>query len=310
MLAKPRMPVNQRVSRELKRNYMLYLMASPVTLYFLLFHYGPMYGVMMAFKDYRVGQGLWASPWVGAKHFQNFFNSPYFFRTLRNTLLISCYSILFGFPAPILLALLLNEVKRARFKRTVQTITYLPHFVSTVVMCGIIIDFFGRSGVVTQLLHKLLGMRASNLLLKPELFRTIYVSSGVWQTVGWSSIVYLAAIAGIDQGLYEAAALDGAGRWRCMWHITLPGLKQTVVVLLIMQIGKMMNVSADKIILLYNNSTMETADVISSYVYRRGLLELNWSFSTAVGLFNSVINCALVVGANAMSRRLTESSLF
>ena len=154
MLAKPRMPVNQRVSRELKRNYMLYLMAIPVTLYFLLFHYGPMYGVMMAFKDYRVGQGLWASPWVGAKHFQNFFNSPYFFRTLRNTLLISCYSILFGFPAPILLALLLNEVKRARFKRTVQTITYLPHFVSTVVMCGIIIDFFGRSGVVTQLLHK------------------------------------------------------------------------------------------------------------------------------------------------------------
>ena len=311
MLAKPRMPVNQRVSRELKRNYMLYLMAIPVTLYFLLFHYGPMYGVMMAFKDYRVGQGLWASPWVGAKHFQNFFNSPYFFRTLRNTLLISCYSILFGFPAPILLALLLNEVKRARFKRTVQTITYLPHFVSTVVMCGIIIDFFGRSGVVTQLLHKLLGMRASNLLLKPELFRTIYVSTDIWQGIGWGSIVYISALSAIDAEQYEAAVLDGANRFQQALHITLPGIMPTIITMLLMRVGKVMSVGYEKIILLYNPNTYETADVISSFVYRYGLGGAqDYSYSAAVGLFSSVVSLIILVGANTLSRKISETSLF
>ena len=298
--------------RDLHLNGSLYLMVLPVVAFYILFHYLPMSGVIIAFKNYKPAKGVFGSAWAGMggfQHFHDFFTNFYFYRTLRNTLLINLYTLLFGFPAPIVFALLLNEVKCRPFKRAVQTVSYFPHFISLVVVCGMLTEFCLSDGLFNQI-RALFGLSPKPLLQDPLLFRTIYVSSGVWQTVGWSSIVYLAAIAGIDQGLYEAAALDGAGRWRCMWHITLPGLKQTVVVLLIMQIGKMMNVSADKIILLYNNSTMETADVISSYVYRRGLLELNWSFSTAVGLFNSVINCVLVVGANAMSRRLTESSLF
>ncbi|HML49456.1 MAG TPA: sugar ABC transporter permease, partial [Clostridia bacterium] len=208
--ASRRLTVGQRVRRELTRNHTLYIMALPVMLYFLLFHYGPMYGVVLAFKDYRVGLGILESPWVGFKHFLNFFQGPFFGRTLRNTLLISTYSIVFGFPAPILLALLLNEVKVNAFKRSVQTITYLPHFVSTVVICGIIIDFFGRRGVATQLISALTGMRARNLLLQPELFRSIYVGTDIWQGIGWGSIVYLSALSAIDAEQYEAAVIDGA----------------------------------------------------------------------------------------------------
>lgn len=307
----PSMPLRQRIRRELRRNAMLYLMAVPVILYFVLFHYGPMYGVVLAFKDYQIGQGIWASPWVGMKHFINFWQSPYFFRTLRNTLMISLYSILFGFPAPILLALLLNEVKCSAFKRTVQTITYLPHFVSTVVICGIIIDFFGRNGAVTQLLHHLFGMRARNLLLQPELFRTIYVATDIWQGVGWGSIVYISALSAIDAEQYEAAVLDGAGRFAQMLHVTLPGILPTIITMLLMRLGKVMSVGFEKIILLYNPNTYETADVISSFVYRYGLGgSQDYSFSSAVGLFSSVVNLIILMSANALSRRLSETSLF
>lgn len=307
----PSMPLRQRIRRELRRNAMLYLMAVPVILYFVLFHYGPMYGVVLAFKDYQIGQGIWASPWVGMKHFINFWQSPYFFRTLRNTLMISLYSILFGFPAPILLALLLNEVRCSAFKRTVQTITYLPHFVSTVVICGIIIDFFGRNGAVTQLLHHLFGMRARNLLLQPELFRTIYVATDIWQGVGWGSIVYISALSAIDAEQYEAAVLDGAGRFAQMLHVTLPGILPTIITMLLMRLGKVMSVGFEKIILLYNPNTYETADVISSFVYRYGLGgSQDYSFSSAVGLFSSVVNLIILMSANALSRRLSETSLF
>lgn len=303
--------IRQRIKRELTRNYMLYIMAIPVILYFLLFHYGPMYGIVLAFKDYSIGEGIWASPWVGMKHFINFWQSPYFFRTLRNTLMISLYSILYGFPAPIILALLLNEVKCSAFKRTVQTITYLPHFVSTVVICGIIIDFFARNGAITQLLHNLLGMRARNMLLQPEMFRTIYVSTDIWQGVGWGSIVYISALSSIDAEQYEAAVLDGAGRFQQMWHITLPGILPTIITMLLMRLGKVMSVGFEKIILLYNPNTYETADVISSFVYRYGLGGAqDYSFSSAVGLFSSVINLIILVGANTLSRKLSETSLF
>jgi len=303
--------IRQRIHRELTRNYMLYIMAFPVILYFLLFHYGPMYGVVLAFKDYSIGKGIWASPWVGMKHFINFWQSPYFFRILRNTLTISLYSILFGFPMPIILALLLNEVKCSAFKRTVQTITYLPHFVSTVVMCGIIIDFFARTGAITQLLHNLLGMRARNMLLQPEMFRTIYISTDIWQGVGWGSIVYISALSAIDAEQYEAAVLDGAGRFKQMWYITLPGILPTIITMLLMRLGKVMSVGYEKIILLYNPNTYETADVISSFVYRYGLGGAqDYSFSSAVGLFSSVINLIILVSANTLSRKLSETSLF
>lgn len=309
--AKPNLTITQRVSRELRRNKVLYIMAVPVILYFALFHYGPMYGVILAFKDYRVGEGIWQSPWVGMKHFINFWNSPYFFRTVRNTLLISVYSIIFGFPAPILLALLLNEVKHSAFKRTVQTITYLPHFISTVVICGIIMDFFSRNGVVTQLLHNMFGMRQRNLLLQPELFRTIFVSTDIWQSVGWSSIVYISALTAIDAEQYEAAVLDGAGRFNQMLHVTLPGILPTIITMLLLRLGKVMSVGFEKIILLYNPNTYETADVISSYVYRYGLgAAQDYSYSSAVGLFSSVINLIVLVSANTISRKVNETGLF
>lgn len=306
-----RMPLKKRVRRELRENYMLYLMALPVALYYLLFHYGPMYGVIMAFKDYEVGVGLWASKWVGLKHFINFFNSPYFFRTLRNTLLISVYSILWGFPMPILFALLLNEVRVKAFRRTVQTITYLPHFISTVVMCGIITDFFGRGGAATQVICALTGIRDRNLLLMPEYFRSIYVGTGIWQSFGWGSIVYISALCSIDAELYEAAMLDGASRLRQTIHITLPGILPTIVTMLLLRIGQVMSVGYEKIILLYNSNTYETADVISSFVYRYGLGGAqDYSYSTAVGLFSSVINLIILTAANTLSRKLTETSLF
>lgn len=311
MSAKARLPLGKRIRRELQRNYMLYIMALPVALYFLLFHYGPMYGLMMAFKDYSVGLGLMKSPWVGFKHFVNFFNSPYFLRTLRNTLLISVYSIAFGFPAPIILALLLNEIKVTAFKRAIQTITYLPHFVSMVVMCGIIIDFFSRNGVVTQLLHHLTGIKARNLLLQPEYFRTIYVSTGIWQSIGWGSIVYISALSTIDAELYEAAVLDGANRFQQMLHVTLPGIMSTILTMFIMRVGRIMSVGYEKIILLYNPNTYETADVISSFVYRYGLGSAqDYSYTSAVGLFSSVINLIILVAANRFSRAVSDTSLF
>lgn len=307
----PSHTLRQRIRTELTRNYMLYIMAIPVILYFLLFHYGPMYGVVLAFKDYQLGQGIGGSLWVGMKHFINFWQSPYFFRTMRNTLLISLYSILFGFPAPILLALLLNEVKCSAFKRTVQTITYLPHFVSTVVICGILIDFLGRNGAITQLMHSLFGMRARNMLLQPEAFRTIYVATDIWQGIGWGSIVYISALSAIDTEQYEAAVLDGAGRFQQMRHVTLPGILPTIITMLLMRLGKIMSVGFEKIILLYNPNTYETADVISSFVYRYGLGgSQDYSFSSAVGLFSSVINLIILVTANTISRRLSETSLF
>ena len=309
--ANRRLSVGQRVRREMTRNHTLYIMALPVMLYFLLFHYGPMYGVVLAFKDYRVGVGILQSPWVGLKHFINFFQGPFFGRTLRTTLLISVYSIAFGFPAPILLALLLNEVKVNAFKRSVQTITYLPHFVSTVVICGIIIDFFGRRGVATQLISALTGLRARNLLLQPEYFRSIYVGTDIWQGVGWGSIVYLSALSAIDAEQYEAAVIDGAGRFAQMLHVTLPGILPTIVTMFILRVGRIMSVGFEKIILIYNPNVYETADVISSFVYRYGLGGAqDYSFSSAVGLFSSVINLIILMAANFISRRVNETSLF
>jgi putative aldouronate transport system permease protein len=297
------------VVKDYKLNKSLYLLFLPVIVYYAVFHYYPMYGAQIAFKNFLPAAGISGSPWVGFLHFQNFFNSYYFWRILRNTVVISLTNLVFGFPAPIILALLINELRGRYYKRFVQTVTYMPHFVSIVVICGMIHEFTKNDGMITVLLGYF-GFQQQNMMNNPQLFVPVYVISGIWQEVGWGSIIYLAALAGIDQELYEAAAIDGAGRWKQTWHITLQGILPTIVILFILRMGRMLNVGFEKIILLYNPVTYETADVISSFVYRKGLQEFNFSYSTAVGLFNSVINLALLIITNKISKRVSETSLW
>lgn len=309
LLSRNRNSYGRILKKDFIRNRYVYLMALPLLVYYLLFHYMPMYGAIIAFKHFAPARGIMGSPWAGIEHFQAFFNSFYFLRVTRNTFFINALGLVFGFPAPIILALLLNEVRSNKFKRTVQTVSYLPHFISIMVICGMLLDFSSRDGLFNTILT-FFGTERTNLLLRPELFRTIFVGSDIWQGVGWGSIIYLAALTGIDPQLYEASRIDGASRWKQTINITLPGILPTIVILLILRMGQMMNVGFEKIILLYNPNTYETADVISSFVYRRGLLELNYSFSAAVGLFNSLINFILLIGANIISRRVNETSLW
>jgi putative aldouronate transport system permease protein len=299
----------EKIGKDIKRNKYIYIMAIPMIVFFILFCYIPMYGVIIAFKDYSPTLGITGSPWVGLKHFSSFFHSMYFGRTIKNTFFLSIYSLLWGFPAAIILALLLNEVRRDKFKRCVQTITYLPHFISLVVICGMIIDFTGTDGLLNSILS-IFGVEPQNWLTKPEWFRTIYIGSGLWQSIGWDSIIYLAALSGIDPTLYEAATIDGAGRWKQLLYVTLPGISPTIVTMLILSIGGLMSVGSEKIILLYNPLTYETSDVISSYVYRKGLINANYSFSTAVGLFESAIGFILLVFANQLSKKISDTSLW
>jgi putative aldouronate transport system permease protein len=295
--------------RDLRINKYIYIMLVPVIAYYILFYYVPMYGLQIAFKDYTPGLGVWGSKWVGLRHFHDFFNSYYFWRLLRNTLLLSCYELLFGFPASIILALLLNELRSSRLKKFVQTVTYMPHFISIVVISGMMVDFLARDGLINNVLA-LFGVEPTAFLGESGWFRTIFVSSNIWQNVGWGSIIYLSAMSGIDPSLYEAARVDGATRWKQMLSVTLPGIMPTVVILLILQIGHFMTIGSDKILLLYNSSTYETADVIGTFVYRKGILEADFSYSAAVGLFNAVINFALLVLANTISRRTSDNKLW
>ena len=301
--------VSKTIKKDMQRNWSLYILAIPVIIYFLLFAYKPMYGALIAFKDFSPGRGFSRSPWVGFAHFIRFFNSPYFYRLLRNTFLISFYGLIFGFPAPIILALLLNEVRHSPFKRTIQTITYLPHFISLIVICGMIVDFSLSTGLFNDII-KFFGGQRFPLLQQPSLYRPIYITSDIWQHVGWGTIIYLSALSAIDPQLYEAAMIDGAGRFRQLFAITLPSIAPTIVILLILRIGQLLSVGYEKTLLLYNPATYETADIISTYVYRVGLLEQNWSYSTAIGLFNSAINFFLLIMANMISRRVSETSLW
>ncbi len=294
---------------DFKKNKIVYLMAVPVLLYYIIFHYMPMYGAIIAFKEFNPVKGILHSPWVGFEYFVDFFTNHYFWRIFKNTVLISIYSIIWGFPAPIIFALLINEIANSKFKKIVQTVTYLPHFISLVVICGLIAKFTGTEGLINYIIGWF-GGEPSNLLTRPEFFRTIYISSGIWQNVGWGTIIYLAAITNIDTYQYEAAIIDGASRWKQTLHVTLPGIAPTVVILFILRLGQLMSVGFEKIILLYNPLTYETADIISSYVYRKGLLEFNYSYASAVGLFNAVINFTLLVAANKMSKKLSETSLW
>lgn len=302
-------PYFTRLYRCIRANKSLYLMILPVLLYYFLFCYKPMYGAVIAFKNFMPGRGIANSPWVGMQNFTDFFTSIYCFRVIKNTLVISLVSIIFGFPAPIILALLLNEIQNNAFKKTVQTITYMPHFISLVVVCGMILEFTSNTGFITYFLHYF-GFPLTNMMNHANYFVPVYVISDIWQGIGWGSIIYLAALTGIDPSLYEAAEIDGAGRWKQLLHVTLPGIMSTVVIMLILRMGGIMSVGYEKIILLYNPATYSTADVISSFTYRKGLQDFDWSYSTAVGLFNSAINFVFLVLTNWMSKKFTDSSLW
>ena len=299
-----------RLGKDLVQNRYLYLMFVPVLVIYILFMYIPMYGVIIAFKDFNPGLGILGSEWVGFQHFENFFSSYYFGRILRNTLIISGLSLLVNFPAPIIFALLLNEIRLKRFKKFVQSVTYFPHFLSTVIVCGLIIEFCSTHGAINQIIQIFSpDTPVRNLLAENSLFRPIYIISGVWQNFGWDSIIYLAALSGVDSSLSEAPVIDGAGRWKQTLHVSIPSILPTIVIMLILAIGGLMNVGWEKIVLLYSPTTYETADVISSFVYRRGLIENDFSFSTAVGLFNSLVNFLLIMITNRISKAVTENSL-
>lgn len=299
----------QRLRKDFKFNKWLYIMIVPVILFYIIFCYAPMYGIIIAFKDFSPLKGIMGSDWTGLKNFATFFTSAYAFRTIRNTFLLSFYGLLWGFPAPIILALMLNEVRNRVFKKLAQSITYLPHFISLVVVCGMIVTFTQKDGIVNDVIAALGGQRQLFMQM-PNMFRSIFISTNIWQGIGWGSIIYLAALSGIDQQLYEAASLDGASRWQQTIHVTIPGIMPTVIIMLVLNIGSLMSVGYEKVILLYNPLTYETADVISSYVYRMGLINNDFGLATAVGLFNSVINFILIYIANTLSRKVTEISLW
>lgn len=307
--AVPQMSFKERAVRDWKRNKWKYILLIPVVVYLLVFCYKPMYGIIIAFKNYKPTRGIADSDWVGLKHFITFFTSRECWRVIRNTFSISGLSILFGFPAPILLALLINEIKNKKFKKVIQTITYLPHFVSLVIICGLIKKFCLTDGVFNVIIQ-FFGGQASNLLEQKSLFYTIFVASDIWQEIGWGSIIYLAAIAGIDQAQYEAARIDGAGKIAQIFHITLPSIMPTIVVLFIMRMGSVLNVGYEKVLLLYNPITYEVADIISTYVYRVGLVNAQYSFSTAVSLINSLVNILFLVITNAICKKINGSGLF
>lgn len=301
--------LRKTLSRDMKLNGSLYLLMLPVLAYFVIFYYVPMYGAVIAFKDFSPAKGILRSDWVGLANFRDFFTSRYFLRVLTNTLKISLTSLAVNFPSAIIFALLINELRRKWFVKTVQTITYMPHFISLVVMCGLVAEFTSTDGIVNDILA-FFGAERATLLNKPECFLPIYILSGLWQNLGWDSIIYLAALAGIDQELYEAAALDGAGKLRQTWSVTLPGILPTIIIMFILSVGNILNVGYEKIILLYNPVTYDVADVISSFVYRKGLQDMQFSYSTAVGLFNSVVAFIFVMTTNAICRKTGEVSLW
>lgn len=308
-MKKREMTLSHKISRDWKMNKYKYLLILPVLVYLALFCYKPMYGLIIAFNNYKPTRGITGSDYVGLMWFDNFFNNIYFWRLLSNTFTISALSIVFGFPAPIILALLLNEIQSNKFKRTVQTITYMPYFISLVVTCSIIKIYCQENGLFSQIIEIFGGTRR-NLLIDSSAYRPIYVLSGIWQNIGWNSIIYLAALSGIDQEQYEAARIDGANRFQQMLHITIPGILPTIMILFVLRMGSILNVGYEKVLLLYTENTYNVADVFSTYTYRVGLEQKQYSLSTAVSLFNTVVNIVFLVFTNWLSRKTTESGLF
>lgn len=304
------MQITKKISESFKKYWQLYLFILPGMLYFIIFHFMPMYGVQIAFKDYRAIDGILGSDWVGLKHFIRFFESPQFWSMLKNTVGLSLYQLIAGFPIPIMLALLLNQMKNEKFKKTVQMATYAPHFISIVVLCGMMSVFLSPSTGIINVIIKAMGMDPVFFLGDPEMFPHLYVWSGVWQNAGWGTIIYLAALAGIDPSLYEAARVDGANKFRLIWHIDIPGIMPTAILLLIMDLGKVMNIGFQKAYLLQNPLNMEASEIIPTYVYKVGLQQAQFSYSTAIELFNTTINIILLVIVNKFARRVSETSLW
>lgn len=297
------------MKREFKKNGILYLIVLPVIVYYFIFHYMPLYGLLMAFQDFSPRRGISGSDWVGLTHFINFFKSPDFARVVTNTLRISLSCLVFEFPAPIIMAILINELNGKYFKRTIQTISYLPHFISLVVICGMIKTFVEPDGIIGSVFAKITG-NGSSMLSQSKMFLPIYVVSNIWQSIGWESIIYLAALMNIDPQLYEAADIDGAGKIAKIMKITLPSIAMTVVTMFILRVGRIMSVGCEKIILLYNPAIYDRSDVISSLVYRMGFSNQNWSYSAAVGLINSAVNMILLITTNTVSRKMTDTGLW
>ena len=297
------------IKRDWRMNKAVYLMAVPVIVYFIIFNYIPMGGILMAFEDYSIKKGIFGSTWVHFDNFIRFFNSVYFWRLIRNTLLISFYGLIFSFPFPIIFAICLNEIRNVKFKKLTQTISYMPYFISIVVVVSIIYDFCSSDGALTKLAAAF-GDTGGALIARPEWFRTLYIGSNIWQHLGYNSIIFISALAAIDQELYEAAVIDGASRWKQTIYITLPELSSTIVVLLILRLGQIMNVGYEKTILMYSPATYDTADVIASYVYRVGIIDADYGYSTAINFFNSIVNFIVLFVANTISRKLSETSLW
>ncbi len=292
------------------RDYQLYLLILPALLYILVFHYQPMYGIQIAFRDFRTSLGFWGSEWVGLKHFVRFFESPNFLKLLANTFGLSVYQLAAGFPIPIILAIMLNEVRSSGFKRGVQMVVYAPHFISTVVMCGMVVLFLNQDKGIINHLVALLGGPRVDYMTKSEWFKTIYVVSGIWQHAGWGTVIYFAALSTIDPQIVEAAMIDGANRLQKIWFVDLPGIAPTIVILLVLNMGNLLSVGFEKVLLLQNPLNMDAAYVISTYVYRVGLLGGQYSYTAAIGFFNSLINLTLLILANALARRVGETSLW
>lgn len=305
---------NKKLSlgKRMLRGWQLYIMFLIPLIYLLLFKYGPMFGAQIAFKDYIVTKGIMGSPWVGFKHFERFFTSYEFTRIIGNTLIISVYGLLAGFPFPILLALMLNYMQNQRFKKTVQLVTYAPYFISTVVMVSMILQFLApRTGIINNLLG-LFGIQSTNFMGEAAYFRHIYVWSGVWQTAGYNAVIYLAALAGIDPSLHEAAIVDGASKLQRMWHIDLPGIAPTAVIMLILNTGQILNTGFEKIYLMQNSLNKNVSEVIDTYVYKIGLASaaVNFSYPTAIGLFKSVVGLILIVTVNSIAKKLGGQTLW
>ncbi|AKO97322.1 MAG: ABC transporter permease subunit [Marinovum algicola] len=300
----------QRVGDHLRREWQLYVMLIPTILWLAVFLYKPMYGLQIAFKDYSIFRGVAASPWIGFEHFQTLFGNDQFLRALKNTIIISFYGLLFGFPMPIILALMFNEILKQSFKKTAQTIVYLPHFISSVIIAGIVITAFSPSAGIVNTFLGWIGVEPIYFLTKPEWFRPIFVGTGIWQEAGFQSIVYLAAIAGVSPTLYESAVVDGASRWQMMWKITIPSILPTIIIMLIIRIGNMLEISFEMIILLYQPATYETADVVNTFIYRQGIQGGQYDLAAAAGLFNAVVAFVLVMTANTISKRYSRTSLW
>ena len=299
-----------RLLKNMKKNWILYVMIAPVVVYYIVFAYTPMYGILLAFKNYKVKQGIMGSPWVGLDHFRRFFSAYNFKQLIGNTVGISVYSLIIGFPIPIVFALMLNYLTHNRLKKVVQMVSYAPYFISTVVICGMITIFMAPDTGILNVIRGFFGLESVNFLAKPEWFKSIYVWTGVWQGMGWSSIIYISALAGVDYEMHEAAIVDGATKIQRMIHVDLPSIKPTILMLLILQMGSIMNVGFEKVYLMQNSANLAVSEVLSTYTYKMGLINLDYGYSSAVGLFNSVINTFFIVLVNFICRRASETSLW